>query len=424
MLNRYLGNKKELLSPIMNVISEITPEGGVVGDLFAGSMAVTRSLKLSGYSVIANDINDFSSAYGHAFIVNNKIPNIPQELIPSSSRSEVKNKAKSIIEQMHGKEGFNFLNDAEKKKLYLPLIELIEYINSASEEDVPKNYRATHFFDTYTEEGVNSEFKSLRGTSGRRRFFSGSNGKKLDVILNLIRWWNREFEVSKELTALCTAITCRAAEKVGNNQGTWHDFPRDWIDSRALQPLNLSAPPFDVVFAGGDHMVGDAEDSLEFARRMPRVDTLYLDPPYNFRQYTSYYFLPNVITRYPTMDNPEEWFSKVKFVRGQNMEDDFDSSFCKKKLFIPSLQSLIGRVNTNFVVLSYFSGKNHWSDFKGEVNDVGLNLLSDFFKSDMFEDQSFRVIPIPRSNYQSYAGHNSRTIDEYIFVARKKNELA
>jgi adenine-specific DNA methylase len=175
----------------------------------------------------------------------------------------------------------------------------------------------------------------------------------------------------------------------------------------------------DMALTGGKHVVGLAEDSLEFARRCPPLDTLYLDPPYNFRQYTSYYFLPNTITRYPYLDDPDTWFSQVKHVRGQNMELGFDSSFCKKHQFIPSLQELIERVPTKHVILSYFNGRNHWNDFKKEANGVGLNMLTEFFESELFMPGSLKIVPVERTNYQSYIGYTARKIDEYLFIARK-----
>ncbi len=424
MLNRYLGNKASLIEHILNEVRGVTPEAGTVGDLFAGSMVVSSALKASGYNVVANDINDFSSAYGRAFIKYSEIPEVPIDLVPFSAKKNLRVVVKKTIYALNDKDGYRFLKDESLLNKYTRLVELVEYLNVVDSADIPANHRLTHFYDTYTAEGTNSNFVSLRGRSGKRQFFSGLNGRRLDIILNMMRWWRTEHRISQQLIDVLTSITCRAAEQVGNNQGTWHDFPRDWIDTRALKPLRLSPPPFDIALTGGEHYVGAAEDSLEFALTAPPLNTLYLDPPYNFRQYTSYYFLPNIITRYPFLDDPDDWFRNVKFVRGQNMSDDFVSPFCKKEHFIPSLKTLIERTTTDAVILSYFNGRNHWNSFKEEDSGLGLELLSKFFKSSLFERDSLRVVPIPRKNYQSYRGHLSQNIDEYLFVVRKKNAVA
>jgi adenine-specific DNA methylase len=176
----------------------------------------------------------------------------------------------------------------------------------------------------------------------------------------------------------------------------------------------------DATLAGGEHIVGDAQDSLAFAADCPKLDTLYLDPPYNFRQYTSYYFLPNVITRYPFIDDLDGFFTGVEFVRGQNMETDHNSVFCRKADFIPALGTLIERVPTKTVILSYFNGRNHWNDFKESPNDIGREHLSEFFSGSLFEKNSLSVVPVPRKNYQSYRGYKALDVNEYLFVARKR----
>jgi hypothetical protein len=151
---------------------------------------------------------------------------------------------------------------------------------------------------------------------------------------------------------------------------------------------------------------------------MPEMDVLYLDPPYNFRQYTSYYFLPNLLARYGDMSDDEldAWFDGVEFVRGQNMTDDFSSTFCRKHKFLDDLGVLIDRANPRWVVLSYFDGRNHWNDFKKDPNGIGRRLLSEFFDGDRFRPGA-QLRPVNRTNYQSYGGYTARRITEFLFVA-------
>ncbi len=96
---------------------------------------------------------------------------------------------------------------------------------SLTVSELPKKYRQSFFFDTYTPEGKNSYFKSLRGTSGNRKFFTSENGKRIDLILNQISQWKKEDLLKEVQYSLLVSILAESLEKVSNTQGTFHDFP-------------------------------------------------------------------------------------------------------------------------------------------------------------------------------------------------------
>jgi len=421
MLNRYIGNKTCLLPNIIELVDEYCQLGDVVGDLFSGSLVVAMELKKRGYNVIANDVNLCSTMYAKAHLVNSRIPDVDLlTLIPSKSRCPTIQASSGLIESLDGTQGFRFLADERHRIVYGKLLALLFYLENATGSALPKRHRHTFFYDTYSEMGANSAFVSMRGTRGRRRFFSARNALQIDTIMNHIRWWKSERMIKDTLYAVLVTAIVRAVEKISNTQGTYHDFPRNKYDSRSLQTLQFEPPPFDSTLVGGNHMTGNAEDSLKFADRIPSLDLLYLDPPYNFRQYTSYYFLPNVLCKYADICDLDDYFSKVEFVRGQNMTDDFDSSFCKKSTFIESLYELMIKAPAKTVVLSYFNGRNHWNEFKSDCNGEGVRLLTELFTDSIFIKGSLRLIPVKRRNYQSYGGYLGKEIEEYFFVASRE----
>ena len=160
-------------------------------------------------------------------------------------------------------------------------------------------------------------------------------------------------------------------------------------------------------------------------RRAPAHRVLYLDPPYNFRQYTSYYFMLNLLSKHAEVDDLDEFFSELEYVRGQNMADDFKSTFCSKKAFMPSLRTIIERADTEHVVISYFDGRNHWGSFKSEhAESDGRKAIEEFLASDLFEAGSARCIPVDRLNYQSYGGFKAKKVSEYLFTARTSSIIA
>ena len=418
-MNRYLGNKTGLLEPILTQIGQVARPGSLVCDAFSGTLAVSLALKKQGYLVASNDINAFSSTFGRAFLANREIPPADLDLLLGKAASKSRRAAESAVERLRDSPGFAFLERREARDRYVALTGVLGYLAELGPADVAAKWRRTDFFDTYCEEGQHSEFVSSRGRTGRRRFFSAENARHIDAVLSLLRRWRHESRTSGLLHATLTCVLIDAVERVSNTQGTYHDFPREETDPRALRPLRFEPPAYDGLLESAGHLVGNAEDSLEFVRRVPPHEVLYLDPPYNFRQYTSYYFLPNVIARYADIEDLDDYFTRVEYVRGQNMADDFDSPFCKSGKFLEALGTLITRARARNVVLSYFDGRNHWNDFKSGANGIGLEKLSAFFSGRLFAPGSMQVMPIPRMNYQSYGGYKSRPISEFLFIARK-----
>jgi len=420
VLNRYLGNKTELLDAIMEVAGRYCPPGAKVCDIFSGTLSVALEFKRRGYAVIANDINPFSEVIGDALLVNNEVPPVEWDvLLPHVDPAPFRRQANAATVDLAGNPGFSLLRQEPQRARYAELLSLVAYLEQLRPEAVPQEWRRSDIFDTYTEGGANSAFVSRRGQSGRRRYFSDANGRHIDAVLSQIRAWWRQDLLSPSLYAVLTCGLLRAVEKVSNTQGTYHDFPREYIDPRAFGRLVFDPLPLDTISSGGDHLVGRSEDSLEFIKRAPEHDLIYIDPPYNFRQYTSYYFLPNLLARYARIDDLDEYFANVRYVRGQNMEDDFVSPFCRKAEFLNALGTLIQDARSRYVLLSYFDGRNHWNDFKSEANGVGYEKLKDFFSSNLFKPGSMTVVPVSRTNYQSYGGYKARGVVEFLFVAEK-----
>jgi len=416
MLNRYIGNKKAVLEPIIMQITKSVPIGGAVCDAFSGSLAVSLELKKLGYQVSTNDINLFSHFYGKHLIEQCDVPvvNLEKLDVPKSYLVRARN---YIDSNLFGKDGYKFLIEKGNLRKYELICAVYLYLNDKSIEE--KSFE-TFFFDTYTEDGKNSFFKSQRGSEGNRRFFTPSNGLILDYMMNKIRDWhtNGKLDGYFVYTLVCSVID--ALEKVSNTQGTYHDFPRDKYDPRSLNRLVLIPPPYDNIISENlSHNVGKAEDSIEFVKKLPKQDLLYLDPPYNFRQYTSYYFLPNVLCEYIYINDLSGYFNKVEYVRGQNMSNDFISTFSKKKQFLESLEALIANCNTHNVLMSYFDGRNHWNNSTSGSDYKGRDVLSTFFRSKLFREDSFELIPFERLNYQSYGGHQAKFVNEFLFSGVK-----
>ena len=419
MLQRYLGNKSTLTRDIVGIVQDLALPGERVCDAFSGSLAVSLALRRAGYIVSANDINILSWVYGVAFLKRDSLPTVRLEDLFGRATDGILATGLKIIQQAepvaHAWERIGAIDAAA---VWSGLI--ADIFSPYKRSDVPRNQRRTDFYDHYCAEGAKSAFLSSRGTSGRRRYLTGDNAAALDRAASRIRYWHRNGIIDEDVRCLLTAVTLDSVERVANIQGTYHDFPRDFYDPRALKPIAASLPlPSSFTLGPRSDQVGKSLDSLDFVKTVPPHAVLYLDPPYNFRQYTSYYFLPNLIAEYPEIDDLDAYFADIKYVRGQNLNSEFASTFCSAKTFLSSLADIVSSSQCRHVVLSYFNGKNHWNDFKSGTCSRGRGELERFFSSDLFVPGSLKVQPVKRLNYQSYGGHRALEVSEYLFIAEK-----
>lgn len=394
LIQRYLGNKSSIAPDIVALVRSLSEPGDTVVDAFSGSLAATFAMRQAGLRVVPNDINHFSWLFATAFLTGS------QPIGPN------------------GRLG----SPGERHQQWRALAD--ELVAPVGHGDAASIFR-TDIYDHYCEEGGKSSFLSARGRSGRRRFFSADNAATIDRALSRIRFWWRNGRIDQRTRCILSAMLISGVERVSNTQGTYHDFPREFIDTRALRPLKIEVPPDEIFLGPRSPLIGRAEDSLDFVRRAPAHRVLYLDPPYNFRQYTSYYFMLNLLSKHAEVDDLDEFFSELEYVRGQNMADDFKSTFCSKKAFMPSLRTIIERADTEHVVISYFDGRNHWGSFKSEhAESDGRKAIEEFLASDLFEAGSARCIPVDRLNYQSYGGFKAKKVSEYLFTARTSSITA
>lgn len=394
LIQRYLGNKSSIAPDIVALVRSLSEPGDTVVDAFSGSLAATFAMRQAGLRVVPNDINHFSWLFATAFLTGS------QPIGPN------------------GRLG----SPGERHQQWRALAD--ELVAPVGHGDAASIFR-TDIYDHYCEAGGKSSFLSARGRSGRRRFFSADNAATIDRALSRIRFWWRNGRIDQRTRCILSAMLLSGVERVSNTQGTYHDFPREFIDTRALRPLKIEVPPDEIFLGPESPLIGRAEDSLDFVRRAPAHRVLYLDPPYNFRQYTSYYFMLNLLSKHAEVDDLDEFFSELEYVRGQNMADDFKSTFCSKKAFMPSLRTIIERADTEHVVISYFDGRNHWGSFKSEhAESDGRKAIEEFLASDLFVAGSARCIPVDRLNYQSYGGFKAKKVSEYLFTARTSRIIA
>lgn len=129
----------------------------------------------------------------------------------------------------------------------------------------------------------------VREYSETRRFFTPENAARIEACRLQINKWSRHGWISEQEEAVLLASLINSMDKVANTAGTYYAFLKHWY-RKARKPFRFDLIP--VTRGACGHSVLCEAKSLVSAREF---DTLYLDPPYNERDYASYYHLPETI---------------------------------------------------------------------------------------------------------------------------------
>ena len=176
------------------------------------------------------------------------------------------------------------------------------------------------------------------GSGSERQYFSDINGKKIDTIRSKIEEWYYSQEIGDNLYYFLLASLVESADKVANTASVYGAFLKH-LKKSALKELVLEPAYF--IENDNSHQVFNM-DSNELIKEICG-DILYLDPPYNQRQYSSNYHLLNTITKYDT------FVPKGK----TGLREYKRSNYCKKNEVKQVFEELIRNADFKYIFLSY-----------------------------------------------------------------------
>ena len=134
------------------------------------------------------------------------------------------------------------------------------------------------------------------------------------------------------------ASLLESADKVANTASVYGAYLKH-IKKSAQKELNLEPALFQI--NDNEHEVFN-EDSNQLIKKIAG-DILYLDPPYNARQYGSNYHLLNTIAKYDTF-----------LPKGKTGLREYNrSNYCSKSQVKKSFEDLIKNANFQYTFLSY-----------------------------------------------------------------------
>ena len=246
---RFIGSKENLIFFIERVVQKIGVKRKVFLDIFSGTTKVAQHFKKQDYHIISNDNLYFSYILQKTYIENNTIPKflyLTQWLKQKKTYDSHKTEVENII---------NFLNNVKAVKDYV--------------------------FENYAPSG-----------KYQRMYLSDENAQKIDSILQIISWWKQNNLISEMEKIVLKTSLVEAIPFVSNISGTYGAYLKSW-DKRAFKPLTLEIPQF--ILSTNQHYCFQ-RDANELIRNI-EADILYLDPPYNARQYISNYHVLETIAR-------------------------------------------------------------------------------------------------------------------------------
>jgi len=347
----YIGSKFQLLDWITSSMKEKTGwtsfADKTIGDLFSGTGIVSYHFRNHRAKVISNDAELYSSIITHAF-----------------TRSLYTEGCKNI------------------------LCELQKDIEDNKHSDTV-GFITTHY----------SPYETCE-----RKFFTVENAKRIDYIrhrLEVIK--NTDDTLTEDEYKFVLASLLLSADAVSNVPAVYGCFLKNFkakaVKNLTIQPIHKNTNPavdgsntynYDVLHR-------DFLSSFSFFSLL-EIDMVYLDPPYNARQYSKNYFPLNVIAK------PPETVSSVPLKGKTGIPADcFISPFCKKGCE-NAFDTLFRELKTKWIFLSYNS-----------EGIVSKELMLDIMKR--YGDVS--VIERDYKRFKSFEYNKDVEIKEYLFCLRK-----
>ena len=345
---RFIGNKTNLLNDIAQVIKEnCDGTEKVFCDIFSGTASVARFFK-NRYKIISNDLLYFSYVLQKGTIENNEIPSF-----------------KKLEDRLNIHDVFDYLENIDIKQ---------EKFNKFIYENYSPNKKC------------------------ERMYLTSENALRIDFIRNKIEEWRNKELINKNEYYYLLAALIEGVPFVSNITGTYGAYLKQW-DKRAFKKFEMIR--LNVI----DNNVKNQcynKNSNDLIQEISG-DILYLDPPYNERQYLPNYHLLETIAKY---DNPE-----IKGKTGIRVYNSEKSNYCIKNKVYSEMEELIKNAKFKHIIVSYNQ------DGLLSKNDIETILKKYGNK------ETYKLYEIPYKQYQNKLTKKLDIHYEYLFYISKTSKL-
>jgi len=342
---RFIGCKKLLLENIKTVVNEVAPDTKIFCDIFSGTGTVGRYFK-QWFQVYSNDLLYFSYVLQKGTIENDELP------------------------QFQG---------LSKKGIDDP----ITYLNSLDTSEMEVLPQDKRFF------------QNNYAPIGNRMYINNENALRIDFARNSLEEWKKDKLITNNEYFYILACIIEGIPFVSNISGTYGAFHKTW-DRRTFKKYELY--PLEVIHNGKNNKCFN-EDGVNLLEKITG-DVLYVDPPYNERQYLPNYHVLETAAKYD--------FPELKGTTGGRSYENQRSDFCSKKTAIQAFDNLIRNARFPHIILSYSTdGIMSIEEIKSVMQKYGLS-------------NSFRIYEIPYRRYKSRAQREKDELKELLIYVRKE----
>ncbi len=340
---RYIGSKLNLLPQLDAVVSERQIYGGTFCDVFSGTGTVGRYFK-NRFSVYSNDLLYFSHVIQYAGIQLNSVPDL------SELEREIGNP-------------FHYLNNINASKY-----------NFHSDPFVAMNY-------------------SCYGKD-ERMYFTEINALHIDAIRQSIQEWLDKGLITINGFMFLLASLLECVPSVSNIAGTYGAYLKHW-DPRTSKPVVLE-PIY--VIDNGKQNISYNEDANELIKKISG-EVLYVDPPYNGRQYLGNYHVLETIAKYD--------YPILQGKTGTRQDMSKISDFCKKGKVAKSFEDLLGNANFDYIFISYST--------EGLLSEDELVAIAEKYS----DPTKLKVYKFPYRRYSRIKDNNKPKVHEIVVSVAK-----
>lgn len=269
-----------------------------------------------------------------------------------------------------------------------------------------RNYIGNHLAMDYKEELI-AELNNINSSEGGfiyknycsgggsgRQYFSDENGKKIDAIRTQIEVWRDSHKISEDMYFFLLASLLESSDKVANTASVYGAFLKH-LKNSAQKPLILEPALYTINANIHDVYCMDSNMLIKNIQG----DILYLDPPYNSRQYGANYHLLNTIAEYK--------YFEPKGKTG--LRDYMRSLYCGKKSVMPSFESLIKDAKFKYIILSYNN------EGLMSLNDIAT-IMSKYGNYDVVYREYQRF----RADKEERRKHTANRTTEYLHILEKR----
>ncbi len=231
------------------------------------------------------------------------------------------------------------------------------------------------------------------GSGSNRQYFSDNNGKKIDAIRKQIETWKTNNEIIDSIYFYLLTGLLEAADKVANTASVYGAFLKH-LKKTAQKEIVIK--PAELIINNNEHKVFNIDSNILI--KQIKGDILYLDPPYNARQYGANYHLLNTIAKYDVFEP-----------RGKTGLRDYEKSlYCSKTSVANVFEDLIKHADFNFIFLSYNN------EGLMSVNQV-RTIMSKYGKYDLMSVKYNRF----RADKEENRKHKASKTEEFLHILEK-----